>query len=582
MSAPRIYHLKIDRFRGIKDLSWHPANGVNVILGGGDVGKTTILDAIGLLLSPTNQTALADTDYYSREIDAGFSIETVMSLPPATGINNQNKHAWPWQWNGAEAVVPSTDDDSKPAGEQVYRLRVRGAEHELVYEIVQPDGTTEHLSVALRRGIGLVRLAGDDRNDRDLRLVQGSALDRLLSDKGLRSRLASGFARTGVKDALLDPAQELLRTLDRAFADKSLPAGLDLAITGGQGFSVTALIGLTADRHGVQLPLASWGAGTRRMAALVIAEQNQGETPITLVDEIERGLEPYRQRALMAKLQAGQPQVFVTTHSPYTLAAASTAALWYVDHEGRIGALDSAKTARHRKDDPETFLARLAIVAEGATECGFVTSLLEKTVGSSVEDHGIYVTDGGGHESTLGLLEALAAGGLLFGGFADNEQGKHPTRWSTLAGKLAALLFRWTKGCLEENLIRALPDDRLEALVIDQADVKTGERLRTLADRLGTGDEKAFETIKTKAGENLKGTIIAAALGTVPPDTAPSQQKQYEAHKRHWFKSVDGGRELAEKMFSLGVWPALRAQLMPFCNAVRKAIGLPAVEDIAP
>jgi hypothetical protein len=38
-----------------------------------------------------------------------------------------------------------------------------------------------------------------------------------------------------------------------------LPAGLDLAITGGQGFSVTALIGLT-DRRGVQLPLASAGA----------------------------------------------------------------------------------------------------------------------------------------------------------------------------------------------------------------------------------------------------------------------------------------------------------------------------------
>ena len=51
------------------------------------------------------------------------------------------------------------------------------------------------LSVSLRRSIGLVRLSGDDRNDRDLRLVQGSALDRLLSDKALRSRLASELAK---------------------------------------------------------------------------------------------------------------------------------------------------------------------------------------------------------------------------------------------------------------------------------------------------------------------------------------------------------------------------------------------------
>ena len=62
-------------------------------------------------------------------------------------------------------------------------VRVRGTEdQELSWEIVQPDGTTDPFPVALRRSIGLVRLSGDDRNDRDLRLVQGSALDRLLSD----------------------------------------------------------------------------------------------------------------------------------------------------------------------------------------------------------------------------------------------------------------------------------------------------------------------------------------------------------------------------------------------------------------
>jgi hypothetical protein len=33
---------------------------------------------------------------------------------------------------------------------------------------------------------------------------------------------------------------------------------------------------------------ANWGTGTRRLAALAIAD-----SPITLEDEIERGLEPY-------------------------------------------------------------------------------------------------------------------------------------------------------------------------------------------------------------------------------------------------------------------------------------------------
>jgi hypothetical protein len=65
---------------------------------------------------------------------------------------------------------------------------------DLAYEIVQPDGTTDNLSVPLRRSIGL------DRNDRDPRLVQGSALDRLLSDKGLGSRMARELAKSDLKD----------------------------------------------------------------------------------------------------------------------------------------------------------------------------------------------------------------------------------------------------------------------------------------------------------------------------------------------------------------------------------------------
>lgn len=580
MSTPIIYHLGIERFRCIETLSWHPTKGVNLILGGGDVGKTTILDAIGLLLSPTNPPTLADTDYHDRAIQAGFAVEAIVSLPSESGINQQTKPSWPWKWNGTDAVVPRIDSEDGIKGEPVYRLRVRGTEDlELAYEIVQPDGSTDNLSVGLRRSIGLVRLSGDDRNDRDLRLVQGSALDRLLSDKALRSRLASELAKSDVAEQLTDDAKQALKALDQVFKAKKLPDELDLAITGGQGLSITALIGLTAKQGGVQLPLASWGSGTRRFAALAIAEQNQGETPITLVDEVERGLEPYRQRVLMANLLGGKSQVFVTTHSPSAISAASGASLWYIDHAGKIGPLASAEITRHHKSDPETFLARLAVVAEGSTEFGFVTALLEKAFGSSLLQHGVHVTDGGGHVTTLGLLEALAGGGLRFGGFADDE-GQHPTRWQNLAQKLDKLLFRWRSGCIEENVIGALPDEKIEAFLTDPEDEKTGIRLRTMADRLGI-QEKEFATIKAKAGSGLKTLILEAALGTVPQDKA-AEKKQYQSHGQTWFKTRAGGRELAGKVFTLGIWSTLKPELMPFCNAVRKAVDLDEIPDLSP
>ena len=579
-TSPTIYRLSIQRFRGIKTLTWKPAKGVNVILGGGDVGKTTILEAIGFLLSPTYPTALSDSDYYNRDIEAEFAIEGLFSLPPESGINSQTKPSWPWEWNGKEAVVPSTDAGSGPEGESVYYLRVRGtAELELVYEIVQPDGTTDTLPAALRRSVGLVRLSGDDRNDRDLRLVQGSALDRLLSDKALRSRLATELATYAVKDELTDAKKEILKALDSVFKANSLPAGLDLAITSSQGLSISALIGLTAEREDVQLPLASWGAGTRRIAALTIAEQNQGEAPITLVDELERGFEPYRQRLLIEKLQEGKSQVFITTHSPSTISAASKASLWYVDYGGNIGSLDSAKIARQRKTYPEAFLARLTIVAEGATEFGFIAVLLEKTLNSSLEQHGIHLTDGGGHEPALSFLEALTTGGLRFGGFAD-EEGLYPTRWQKVETALGKLLFRWKSGCTEKNIIALVPDDKLEALVTDPEDEKTGMRLRTLADRLDI-QQKDFTTIKAKAGATLRALILDAALGTVP-ENKTAEKKKFQSDAQSWFKSDKGGRELATKIFTLGIWPSLGPQLMPFLNAVRKGISLAEIEDLQP
>lgn len=62
-------------------MTWLPASGLNLILGGGDVGKTTILDAIALLLSPTNPNVVPDTDYDDRQEENGFIIDAVLSLP---------------------------------------------------------------------------------------------------------------------------------------------------------------------------------------------------------------------------------------------------------------------------------------------------------------------------------------------------------------------------------------------------------------------------------------------------------------------------------------------------------------------
>ncbi|MEZ4226708.1 MAG: AAA family ATPase [Polyangiaceae bacterium] len=535
------------------------------------MGKTTLLDAIGLLLGPGAPIAASDTDYHGRDYTSGFVIEAVISLPATSAMNDQVKPAWPWDWNGSEAVVPTIEEGATQR-EPVYCLRVRGTDElDLVHEIVQPDGSSDPLRIGLRRAIGLVQLGGNDHNDRDLRLVQGSALDRLLSDKGLRSRLTTRLAQIAVQDDLTDDAKARLQTLDSNFRKRHLPSGLDLAVTGSQGMSVSALVGLRSEHDDVQLPLACWGSGTRRLVALAISEENQTGTSIATVDELERGLEPYRQRSLIQSLQSRSAQVFVTTHSPIVIASATEADTWYLDAEGRIGQLDGETVAAHRARDPQAYLSRLTIVGEGTSEVGFLRVLLEKGVDGALESHGIHITDGGGHETVLELLEALRDGGLVFGGFVDNEQNLHEARWTKLAASLGDRLFRWSSGCLEENILRHVPDDKLEVFIEDPQGKKTGARLRTLADRLDS-KHKDLDAIRTVVGDQLKQLVLEAALGTVPPEKE-SEKKAYRKHGQHWFKTLAGGQELAQKVFSLGVWPRIQEELLPFCNAIRRTVG---------
>ena len=578
-----IHKIHIQRFRSIEDLTWCPGPGLNLLLGGGNVGKTSLLDAIGLLLSPTTNYSLQDIDYFRRQVEDGFLIEAVMTLPD--GVNRQSSMAWPWEWDGTNAVLAAAGDappdNPRPP---VYKVRVRGTDElELVYEVLQPDETAVSFSVGLRRQVGVVRLLGDDRNDRDLRMVQGSNLDRLINDRGLRARLGRELAADAIDQHLDQDASNRLETLDADFAERKLPRQLGLALTGGAGQSINSLIGLTSNTYGVVLPLTSWGAGTRRLAALAIGDALQEGHPITLVDELERGLEPYRQRLLVEQISEARGQSFVTTHSAAVLNAASRATAWYVNAGGQIGRLETEKIARHLARDSEAFLARLSIVAEGATEVGFLQTLLDAEI-PGWKSLGIHITDGCGNDDALTLLEVLSRAGVRFGGFVDNE-GRDAGRWRTVKGRVGNLVFQWHAGNLEENVLPMFRHEHIQQLIQDPSGEKTGLRLRTLADRLEVADTD-FEALTERARELLAGDaageghplvpwIVDAASGKVPEHLANAPagtRNPFKGHASAWFKSLEGGHELAVKVRDLGVWEAqLSATLRSFLTAVNQA-----------
>ncbi|WP_010657932.1 ATP-dependent nuclease [Brucella anthropi] len=571
-----IHRLKIDGFRAFKKFDWFPKAGLNVVLGGGDAGKTTILEAIALLLNPSNSTLLSDNDYWQRQRKDGFFIGAVISLPFESSITTQSRPVFPWEWDGTRACAPQEFEEGepvRPVGPPVYKVSVSGSDElDLFYAIHNPNDTTDNFSPALRREIGLVRLGGDDRNDRDLRLVQGSALDRLISDKTLRSRLTSAFPDVDVKTQLQSEGQEAIKQLNATFGQRALPHDLGLGLSAGQGQSISALIGLTAASEDSRLPLSSWGSGTRRLASLAVAQACRSGCPITLVDEAERGLEPYRQRKLVTELAEGSSQVVMTTHSAPALAAAKPASIWYLSQGHNIAELSSPRVLQLQQRDPEAFLSRLTLVGEGPTEVGFIQHVLKREIATDLLDLGIRLCDGQGNTFTLELLEEFSKAGVDQAGFVDCE-GDNPKRWGSLKTAMGDLLFQWPTGCTEANVIAHIDDDKLEALLVDPEEIQTQPRLASLVERLTILEPTAefpkhdFATIAAVAGDRLRSVIIAAASGA--SDGAPEKvAKTWKKHGKRWFKSLEGGGELAHKAYTLGAMVEVKRLLQPLINAI--------------
>lgn len=436
----------------------------------------------------------------------------------------------------------------------------------------------------------MVRLSGDDKNDRDLRLVYGSALDRLISKNNLRAKISAVVSQLSINDQLDEDSEKALAELDKELCDAALPSSISLGLAGGSGISIGALIGLFAKSTDVSLPLTSWGAGTRRMASLRVAAARSTDVQLTLVDEIERGLEPYKLRQFLRQLQDSKQQVFATTHSPIAVAASSESQLWYVDAACSIGGLDRKKIQCQQERDPETFLSKVAVLVEGETEQGFVNEILTTVFSREPLNFGVRVCLAQGDDQLLALLEQMQEANIAVCGFADND-GKKVERWSAIKNSMGDSLFQWKEGCIESNLLPLIPNEKIEELFCDSDGQFDGYRLRTVAERLGGAGDKSFESLLELAGNcraTLKGHILSAATGdTSDINEAESTKKKalakaWKKHARNWYKTADGsgGRELLRLLIRHKKWSGVEPQIRPFVNAILELLGRTAVERI--
>lgn len=465
----RIRQIFLRRFRGIAQLDWAPRAGVNAILGAGDTGKSTMLDAIALALSATRRDVFYDTDFHQLNADAGFEIRvTLGDLPPE--LHDVERYGdYLRGWRAADATL-----EDEPAADREDALTLRlvvGADlegHWSLYSDRTQDQEGRDLSLPHRALIAPVVL--DQSPATHLRWARQSILQRLAEPQFAVRTLVARAAR-GLREQAGDAGTDAEVT---AVVDQVRARARELGIRPAQeaqvlldAFGIPGWNASLALHDDAGVPLRRLGTGSSRLLVAGLFHSRLAPAGIALVDEAELGLEPHRIARFLRLLGAGVeggPQVFLTTHSPVVVRELRAHELAIAHHDAALGThritnvaeaetgLDTQGLVRR---NAEAFLATAVLVGEGPTEVGLVRGLDHFWVDQQQNPfalEGVAVTDGGGIPAAAARAAAFARLGYRTLLLMDDDRPLAPAE--RLPAELAGVrIISWGNGQATEDAL---------------------------------------------------------------------------------------------------------------------------------
>lgn len=541
----RIRQLEIQNFRGIKSLKWNLPVEQNliVLVGPGDSGKSTILDAIHYLLGDRWTIPISDTDFYSVDVTQPIMIRAVLVDIPDALKKDSAFGLWLSGLDSSGVLHQDPEDELTPV--LITSLRIDDS-LEPQWAVERLDGQSQYLSSAQRRHFSTFKV--DDRNDTQLRWTRTSALGRMSAqDGGEREALsaASRAAQHALSSHESAPLNELASKVQAqanaigggSFTD--IKPGLDTSRSSmGAGLALYESV----------VPLTSFGLGSRRLASLAIQQLAAGSRAVAVVDELENGLEPHRAVRLLNYLSSAEDysQVIVTTHSPVIVEQAQVENLATVqNNDGAVKVTSlaggSETLQRVRRARPSSLLARRIIVAEGKTEHGLLlacfeqwdTERISKGLSTSAGE-GVAVQDGQGGSEVAPRAEALVGLGYAVAGFLDNDVRSVDAAVAS-ARSAGVVIVQWDEGLNTEAQVCSRLNQRgLETFLKLGVERRSGEDT-VLGDLNSIDQANPLDSLDVEAWMSSGMTVEQAR-----------ERIATAANKKKWFKDVNDGRALGE------------------------------------
>lgn len=443
-----IERLVVKGFRILRDFEWCPQEGANILVGDNASGKSTVLDALELVLgcridgkraseelTPYWFNVLDVKEFFSA-LDAGDSscqppsilIEAYLGstsgeLARTSGLNNSKND------DSAGLKLEVTVEDDLLCEFFAACREERSGERLLPVEYYT-------IKWSIFQG-GLIR-----------RSPNGLVCTRIDSTPAMAYRSADGFARSIVDENL---SAEELRSVSGSY--RNLRQEIDDAILSKMlGFATAEErfkdVGLQMDqssrsdwRNSIVLqragiPLSQTGTGFQVETKAFFALQKSAETKVLLMEEPENHLSHTSLTRLLGMVgnQLGDRQLFVTTHSAFVLNRLGLDRLALVN-EGRgpigISGLKRDTVRFFQKqsgvDTLRIVLSEKVVIVEGPSDEMVFNWEYEKRFGKEPREDGIdVIAYGVSGKRALELAHALGKGKMAV--LRDNDETE-PSKW---------------------------------------------------------------------------------------------------------------------------------------------------------
>ena len=348
----RIRCLELANFRSVAE-GKITFPGHTVIIGGNSVGKSTICEALDLLLGPdrlSRRSPIDEHDFFERRyLDADgvpIPIELEVVLTDLTDALLTRFRTHREYWNRAtyelldETAAPEDvdSDDVVPAlrikFEGVYDVEEDEFRGETYFASPPPDDETRRAKVsrAAKRQFGFIYLRALRTGARALSLERGSLLDIILrlKDDDRSAMWEQTLASMEDLDPAIDAIPQLREILDEIDARVRRFVGLS---TEDRTFrlypsaltreSLRRSITLFGSSERSNTPVPYWRLGSGVVNSMVfslltfIAELKSNV--IFAMEEPEIAIPPHTQRRIVQFLRTKMDQSILTTHSPFVL-----------------------------------------------------------------------------------------------------------------------------------------------------------------------------------------------------------------------------------------------------------------------